>query len=69
MNSLEQISGKRLMARADELARHSELAGGLTVAEADALHTAIGAATWRDYLVLTKPRVIELRRTLRQCGV
>ena len=30
MSSLDRISGERLMARADELARHSEQSGGLT---------------------------------------
>src|SRR5262245_62045177 len=30
MKSLEHVSGPRLMARADALARHSELPGGLT---------------------------------------
>jgi allantoate deiminase len=30
VSSLDRISGARLLARADELARHSELAGGLT---------------------------------------
>ncbi len=30
MNSLDHVSGARLMARADELARHSEQSGGLT---------------------------------------
>ncbi len=37
-----------------------ELAGGTSASEEPSPHAAAGVATWKDYLTLTKPRVISL---------